>query len=197
MRSLLNSQQYYDPEGIAEKLGISPATWPLAGLLWDAGLQLAEFMMNFDIKEKRILEVGCGLGLTSIFLHDRGADITATDVHPDAESNLLFNTRLNNLQPIPFVRTDWKDTNHTLGKFDLLIASDVLYQPNHPGLIAAFINRHTFDPSQLIIVDPARGNFSRFNKEMKQYGFNCSEKKLGDAQLRRNKFKGQIRSFSN
>ena len=41
IRSLLDRQQYADPQGLAERLGISSAAWPLFGLLWPSGRHLA------------------------------------------------------------------------------------------------------------------------------------------------------------
>ena len=37
IRSLLDRQQFADPLGDAERLGISSATWPLFGRLWPVG----------------------------------------------------------------------------------------------------------------------------------------------------------------
>ena len=44
IRSLLDRQQYSDPDGAAERLGISSAAWPLFGQLWPSALQLASFI---------------------------------------------------------------------------------------------------------------------------------------------------------
>ena len=41
IRSLLDNQQFSDPQGDAERLGISPSLWPLFGLLWPSSLPLA------------------------------------------------------------------------------------------------------------------------------------------------------------
>ena len=41
IRSLLDHQQYSDPYGEAERLGISPSSWPMFGLLWPSGAFLA------------------------------------------------------------------------------------------------------------------------------------------------------------
>ena len=38
IQSLLDRQQYADPLGEAEALGISSAAWPLFGLLWPSSL---------------------------------------------------------------------------------------------------------------------------------------------------------------
>jgi tRNA1(Val) A37 N6-methylase TrmN6 len=56
---------------------------------------LAEAMCSFEVAGKRILEIGCGLGLSSLVLQRRKADITASDQHPLAESFLAHNARLN------------------------------------------------------------------------------------------------------
>ena len=41
MRSLLDQQQFSDPLGAAERLGISSAAWPMFGMLWPSGAHLA------------------------------------------------------------------------------------------------------------------------------------------------------------
>lgn len=83
--TLRNRQEFQDPRGIAEKLGISSAAWPIFGILWPSSLVLAHHIFNYDTHSKRILEVGCGTALTSLLLNRKEADITATDHHPETE----------------------------------------------------------------------------------------------------------------
>lgn len=132
---------------------------------------LASMMIDHNVAGKRILEVGCGLGLASLVLNNRLADITATDHHPESEAYLRWNTLLNGGATIPFVRTGWEQKCESLGLFDLVIGSDILYQPDHPELLSTFIGRHTHDQSEVIIVDPSRGHFGRFSKHMIRQGF--------------------------
>jgi len=82
IRALSDRQQFADPTGAAERAGISSALWCLFGQVWPAGRVLAEAMCSFDIAGKRILELGCGLGLSSLVLQRRHADVTASDHHP-------------------------------------------------------------------------------------------------------------------
>ena len=82
IRSLLDINQFHDPLDEALNLGISSATWPLFGLLWPSGARMAERMAQRTVTGERILEIGCGLGLTSLVAHRRGANITASDCHP-------------------------------------------------------------------------------------------------------------------
>jgi predicted nicotinamide N-methyase len=103
LRTLRDRQQYPDNDNTARELGISPASWSLFGVVWDSGEVLAHFMFDFRIKGKRILEVGCGIGLASLVLNHRLANITATDYHPEAEYFLQENVTLNKGNAIPFV----------------------------------------------------------------------------------------------
>ena len=82
IRTLRDRRQFSDPDGCAERIGISSASWPLFGVVWPAGLALAEEMSRFPITGKQILEVGCGIGLPSLVLQRRGDNITACDYHP-------------------------------------------------------------------------------------------------------------------
>jgi predicted nicotinamide N-methyase len=108
IRSLLNREQFSDPLGEAERVGISSAMWPLFGLLWPAGTYLAEQLaLRPVVAADRILEMGCGLGLASLVAHRRGADVTASDKHPLAALFLRENLRLNQLPPMAYRSGDW------------------------------------------------------------------------------------------
>ena len=166
-RALRNRQEYDDRGGEAEALGISPASWPLFGVVWQSGEVLAKLMADYDIDNRRILEVGCGVGLASLVLNKRLADISATDIHPSANRNLRYNTRLNDDRDIPFLRTAWEDSrDQRFGLFDLIIASDVLFEPDHAGKLAAFIELYAKAQCEVILVDAGRGLGPGFTRGM-------------------------------
>lgn len=156
---------------MAEKLGISSATWPIFGVIWPSGYELAHYISKINVANKRILEVGCGIGLASLLLNHIHADISATDVHPNTLEFLYINTLLNNDRIIPFERLDWKDTSRKLGKFDLIIGSDLLYESKHAQLLSKFIDQHANKSCEVIIVDPQRGQQGKFIKKMISFGF--------------------------
>lgn len=192
LRSLRDNQEFSDDAGEAADLGISSASWPLFGIVWASGQVLAQEMVNFDIAGKRILEVGCGIALASHLLNKRHANITATDYHPEVGNFLTENTKLNQSNTIPFVRTGWADAETNLGKFDVIIGSDILYEAEHVELLANFLQQHAASHCEIILVDPGRGNHARFSKKMVQLGFEHTQKKPDTHAYLEKPFAGQV-----
>ncbi len=185
LRALRNTNEFEDPDGVAEALGISEAVWPLFGVVWSSSIALAAVMVDIDIAETRILEVGCGLGLASLVLALRGADITATDRHPAVQTFLDRNARLNDTASIPFARTDWTDEQgDDLGRFDLIIGSDVLHDRDQAVPLARFIDDHCEAHCEVLLVDPGRGQANAFGREMEERGFRLEKRRaIDDATL--------------
>jgi len=196
VRTLWDNLQCMDEGGEADKLGISSAMWPVSCVIWDSARVLAHLMSDYDITGKRILGVGCGIALSSLVLNHRDADITATDHNPDVESFLLKNIKLNHGNAIPFIRTDWNEKNTSLGDFDLIIGSDLLYESDHAALLSDFINGHARKACQVIIVDPGRGQHARFSKHMVSLGYSHSQSKPEHSDYLDKPFKGQILRYS-
>lgn len=172
VRTLRDTQQFYDKDNKAEKLGINSASWSLFGVLWPSSQILANYVHQKDTSSKRILEIGCGIGLSSLLLNHAGEDITATDYHPEVEAFLETNTQLNDDEEIPFFRADWeKFEDKDMKKFDLIIGSDILYQRDHIEILSNFIKKCANEKCEVIIVDPNRGNRSKFTTKMNEYGF--------------------------
>lgn len=195
VRTLRDNLQFLDVGGVAEKLGISSAMWPYFGIIWTSSEVLAHHMLEYKVAGKRILEVGCGIALTSLLLNHRHADITATDYHPEVERFLLKNVKLNNGNAIPFVRTSWDDEDSGLGEFDLIIGSDLLYERSHTSLLSDFIDQHAKPKCDVIIVDPGRGHHANFSKKMKGLGYSHTQKKPTHSDYLPKPFPGQIISY--
>lgn len=185
IRSLLNKQQFADPEGLAADVGISSAHWPLFGLLWPSGLHLAMAIARRPVRhQERILEIGCGLALASLVGHRRGAQMTASDIHPLAQAFLAENLRLNDLPPMPFMTGGWADAKAEHlppGRpFELIIGSDVLYERDEAGVLPHFIARHAAATGEVLIIDPNRGNRSPFHRRMATLGYALTETVIKD-----------------
>jgi predicted nicotinamide N-methyase len=197
VRTLKDNQQFFDKDDIAKNLGISSSLWPLFGIIWPSSKVLADFMLTFDTKKKKILEIGCGIGLTSLLLNHLDMDITATDYHPEVANYLLANTNLNHDVNIPFIRTDWADeTENGLVKYDLLIGSDILYEETSIKLLSTFINRHAQEHCEIVIVDPDRANHSKFTKQMSILGFTHEKFRPLDTENIPKPYKGHIHLYT-
>lgn len=146
--------------------------------MWPAGLALAESMSRFSFAGKRILELGCGLALPSLVLQRAGADVTASDHHPLAGEFLRFNAALNDLAPVAFRRASWSTRDGALGRFDVVIASDVLYERQHSGELLHFLDRHATAGAEVIITDPGRSHHGRFSADMRAEGFAQRDERL-------------------
>ncbi|MDG6348106.1 50S ribosomal protein L11 methyltransferase [Luteimonas sp. 8-5] len=171
LRLLSDTQQFADPDGHGARAGVSSAQWSLFGQLWPAGRMLAQAMDRFDIAGKRILELGCGIGLASLVLQRRGADVVASDLHPLAEVFLAYNAALNDLPAVPFRHIHWDLDTPNLGMFDAIVASDVLYERGHAELIAGMVERHALPMAEVLVADPGRGNSGRFTALLAGLGF--------------------------
>lgn len=175
LRVLSDLQQFGDPDGHGARLGISDAQWSLFGQIWPSGRLLAQAMHRFDLNGERILELGCGIGLASLVLQRRGADVVASDMHPLTEPFLAYNAALNALPAVHYRQLRWDTALPTLGHFDLIIASDVLYEQGHAEILAQVVIRHARAQAQVLITDPGRGNSARFTRLMLELGFTLDE----------------------
>jgi predicted nicotinamide N-methyase len=202
IRSLLDRQQFADPLGEAQAVGISSAAWPLFGLLWPSSMQLAAWMAERPlVPQERVLEVGCGLALASMVSHRRGVDVTASDCHPLAASFLSENIHLNSMAPLAYRHGNWADAAdapeqegkpNVQGRFNLIIGSDVLYERDESGNLSGFIARHAHLTAEVLIVDPNRGNRAAFNRRMAAQGFALEEINLSHSLASGETYRGRM-----
>jgi ETFB lysine methyltransferase len=130
--------------------------------IWASSIALAERLMTESGQGRRLLELGCGLGLVSTAAALRGFDVTATDYYPEALEFAGCNA-IHNGQPPPATRlVDWRDFPKDLGRFDVVVASDVLYERSYADLVASAFAA-TLKPQGLgILTDPQRQNGAQF-----------------------------------
>lgn len=194
IRSLKDKQQYADPNGEAKRVGICSASWSLFGQLWPASKALARAVKRIDIQNRRILELGCGLGLPSLVLRSRGADVTASDRHPLSEPFLDYNAELNQVPEVPYVSLDWdpKSLDESLGRFDVIIGSDILYEPNHAEMLAGLIDQLAAKTAKVLITCPGRGYRNRFSRLLAESGFSLTETSVPFTKDEEPPYKGRL-----
>ncbi len=196
IRSLSDLQQYSDPLGEAALAGLSSSNWSLFGQIWPSARVLALAMASFELAGRRILEIGAGLALPSLVIHQRLGDMTVSDWHPLSESFLAENLVLNGMTPMKYQSGSWNTSNPELGRFDLIIGSDLLYERQQPSQLAAFIDAHAEARVEVIIVDPDRGNRVDFCRAMAGLGYAFTSRRANRFSENGEPYKGRFLTFT-
>ncbi len=145
---------------------------PYFGVLWPSGIALAEYLVRMGgwLKDKSVLEIGCGLALPSIVAYKCGANVVATDFHEEVPIFLKKNQELNSTN-IKYERIHWRNETNNLGKFDFVIGSDILYENTHPEFVAKTLNSHCKDKGHIILADPGRPYLQKAVDAIVQLGY--------------------------
>lgn len=152
---------------------------PYFGCVWPSARGLTEYLLANSPEKKegavRLLEVGCGLAVPSIALAKifRLSKIVATDFHPEVPVFLEENLARNHVsrENFEYRSLDWRKPPSDLGKFGVVIGSDILYEKNHPSDVAEALVQLVKPRGRIIIADPGRPYLPVFVEEMKARGF--------------------------
>ena len=138
--------------------------------VWPSARVLAERVASMSVDERRFLELGCGSGLVSVAAAIAGFEITATDYYEEALRFTALNVLVNTGVLIETRAADWRRFPHDIGRFQLVVASDVLYEREHADLIAAVLDRTLSVRGSAIIADPGRLAAPDFVEQCKERG---------------------------
>jgi ETFB lysine methyltransferase len=144
--------------------------------LWPSASALATRIAAEEGGGRRLLELGCGLGLASLAAIRAGFDVTATDYYDEALAFTELNTRHNGLPPPATRLVDWRKFPDDLGRFDLVVASDVLFEKLNVPLVAAAFSRTIGPGGRGMITDPGRPPAEAFSAECERHGLRIVER---------------------
>ncbi|HXV58503.1 MAG TPA: 50S ribosomal protein L11 methyltransferase [Gaiellaceae bacterium] len=122
--------------------------------LWPSALSLVEALGRRDLHAARVAELGCGLALPSVAAALGGARVLATDWSDDALAAARRNARLNGVY-VETLRCSWAEPAALVARapFDLVLASDVLYERRNAGPLLALLPQLG---SEVLLADPGR-----------------------------------------
>ena len=131
--------------------------------LWPSAVALARALCSRPLHGLRVLELGCGLALPSIVAALRGAHVLATDWAPDAVRVAALNAERNGVRMKTAVDA-WARPARMLAEtpWDLVLASDVLYERGNVGLVLHLLPRLVAPHGEVLLADPGRPAFSTF-----------------------------------
>ena len=135
--------------------------------LWPSGLALARHVAGLELAGRKVLELGCGLGLPSLVASLRGGSVLATDWAEDAIELLRRNAERNRA-PLRVARVRWSEPEPLLraAPWDIVLGADLIYEERNADQLAALLPRLG---GELLLAEPgrpyAKAFLERFNAE--------------------------------
>lgn len=128
---------------------------------WPASETFASFLSRlFFSARMEILELGCGLGTLTTILLSAGHNVFSIDISSDACYYSKSNITMNGFKPkvfccdmnyLPFRKT-----------FDLIIASDILYEDKMNEILLNCLDTVVSPKNKVLIADPCRRGWECF-----------------------------------
>ncbi len=124
--------------------------------VWPSSIILAEKLLELDGNGKAALELGCGVGLSTLAAMSSGYDVLATDYYEDALDVTRANVFRNLGKQARTRLVDWRHLPGNLGQFDLVFASDVLYEKEYAALLPVLLDGLIIRGGIALVADPGR-----------------------------------------
>lgn len=126
--------------------------------LWPSARVLADWIVGGDARPTptRTLELGCGMGFVASALALAGHEVVATDYYEEATEFTAVNVWSVAGVVAETRMVDWRRFPTDLGRFDLVVASDVLYERSYAEVVPGALDRALSARGRAIIADPGR-----------------------------------------
>jgi len=142
--------------------------------LWPGARCLARLMATqAECNGRRVIEIGCGLGLAGLAAAMRGAAVTLLDTAHDALRFAQASAALNRCH-VMTVRTDVRHAG-VRGRFDYCLAADVTYDPALQLALADFLSLHLARGGRAWCAESVRTFDQRFRRACERHGLHVSE----------------------
>ena len=163
----------YQPESfdplLDQAVGDPEQNLPYWAIPWPSGVALADVAMAHPERfaGSRVLELGCGLGVTAAAALAAGARLIATDYGAEALLLCRLNA-LRNAQRSPYtLQLNWRKPNAALWRlarpaFSQILAADVLYESRDIEPLLSVTERLLAPGGTLWLAEPRRTVAERF-----------------------------------
>lgn len=138
--------------------------------IWPSARVLAARLLGETGAGRSLIELGCGAGLVSAAAAIAGFDVVASDYYEDALRFARLNTTRNAGREIATRLLDWRSLPSESTRYDVVVASDVLYERPYGPLVAAALDRFLASNGFALIADPGRVGRDDFLRSLEPLG---------------------------
>jgi ETFB lysine methyltransferase len=141
--------------------------------LWPSSVVLARFIRGLRGQGRTLLELGCGSGVVTAAAAMSGFEVTATDYYDDSPLFARVNAWRCAQVDITARHADWNSWPPDLRGYDLVVASDVLYEQRNAPLIARVLAQSLGPHGEGWIADPGRVGSAGFPDWCISHALSC------------------------
>lgn len=138
--------------------------------LWPSARVLGEHVLHMQGNGRTLLELGCGAGLVTTCAALAGFEVTASDYYEDAVRFAEWNASKHGAPIARGMHLDWRHLPEDLARYDLVIASDVLYERPYGEIVARVIARTLAADGTALVADPGRVGRENFLQALSGHG---------------------------
>jgi predicted nicotinamide N-methyase len=145
--------------------------------LWPGAQALARLLATqVDCAGRRVVEIGCGLGLAGLTAALRGASVTMIDTAHAALRFVQASAQLNGCR-VATVQMDVRGAR-LRGRFDYCLAADVTYDPPLQSALADFFAAHLLPGGRAWCAESVRTFDQGFHRSCEQRGMQVTERQV-------------------
>lgn len=153
--------------------GVEPPYW---ALIWIGARAIAE-RVTVAPPAGRVLDLGCGLGLSGLAAARGGAEVVFADYAPESlefvRASIAHNgATATSVRLCDFTRDDCD------GPYDHILAADVVYDPGGYSNLVAFLDRHLCADGTLLLTETLRADASKVINALLHRGFQDDKEAL-------------------
>jgi predicted nicotinamide N-methyase len=139
-------------------LAVDPATpFPYWAKVWPSAIALVKVLQKHPslIRDKKVLELGAGIGLPSLMMASEAKTIQVSDYDLEAVELLRKNIAHLQLQNVKALQIDWNDLPENINP-EVIILSDVNYDPTQFETLIKLIEKFIHQGCAIILSTPQR-----------------------------------------
>ena len=132
--------------------------------------RLAESAESSTMAGRRVLDLGCGVGLPGLVAAVLGAEVWFVDHEAAALAFVEQSARRNGFRQIRALRLDFNRESLPVD-FDVILGAEIVYDPVSYAPLCEFLVRHLRKDGEIMLTDAFRSDAERFFSDLRGRGF--------------------------